>query len=886
MELNRNLLSEAVRYGLAAGAVGLFALPAAPAFAQDDDASTLDRIVVTGSRIKRAEVEGPNPITVINREDLEVKGDLSVADVLRSSTFNTFGSFQQSSGNTAQSQATINLRGIGSNYTLILLDGRRVAGSPVLGASVQNLNAIPFAAVERIEILRGGASAIYGSDAVGGVVNIILRKDYEGLNITAGIERPTRGEPNANSGSISGGVSSDRGNITFVIDHQEREMMFNADRPTGIPGLDPAVGLSAFGFPGTAYVYSSTNGTFSGDFLGSFADPRCPSALGADPLFPNSVRVEGYYGSLCYFNFAAVSANEASLRRDSLMVNGNFEISDDIQAFARATYTNSFSFGRYAATPITGPFPTIAGNNPNNPFGGDALLLYRFVAGGNRDSNVTDNNLDLLAGLRGALDLFGGSNWEIGVHHNRYKIDNVGTGYLIRQQLQPLINSGVFNPFGDPRDPAFQAAVARVSHTTLQNSESRFFGVDGQLNFDLMETANGPISMATGFDYRDEFFEDLVDAQSAAGNVAGTAGGNASAERAAYAVFAEAYIPLLSNLALDIAVRRDHYNDFGNATSPKVSLEWRPMDTLLVRGSWGEGFRAPSLQQLNQSPQQSFNGARDIRACNGLIPFSAPYNPCNTRQYENRTGGNPNLRPEESENWGVGFVWSPLDRLNITADWYDIELDQQIAPLALQTILNLEGSTDPADNALVAGLVQRNPNTGAIIIVNRTPLNLSGFKTDGIDLSVDYAFDSDYGTWSQRLDYTYVNSFETEGLPGTGFGDALTGSGFVPDTRAALTLGWAMGDFGATLIGDMIGDSSQTITVAGQPITVNIPHWVTWDLQGTWNTPWQGKVTVGVRNIGDKAPPLDNQIISSPFYLNSQYDFYGRVPYVRYEQNF
>ncbi len=888
MELHRNLLSEAVRYGLTAGAVGLLSATAAPAFAQsdDDDASTLDRIVVTGSRIKRAEIEGPNPITVITRADLEVKGDLSVADVLRSSTFNTLGSFVQSSGNTAQSQATINLRGIGSNYTLVLLDGRRVAGSPVLGAAVQNLNTIPFAAVERIEILRGGASAVYGSDAVGGVVNIILRKDYEGLQLTMGVERPTRGEPDGNLGSISGGVSSDRGNLTFVIDHQDRDIFFNSDRPTGIPGLDPAVGLSAFGFPGSAYVYGSTDGTRSGPFLGSFADPRCPTALGSDPLFPNSVLVQGGYGTLCYFNYAAVSANEASLRRDSLMVNGNFEITDNISAFARATYSNSESFGRYAATPITGPFPTISGSNPNNPFGGDALLLLRFVAGGNRDSNVTDNNLDLLAGVRGSMDLFGGSSWELGVHHNRYKIDSVGTGYLIRQQLQPLIDSGVFNPFGDPRDPAFRAAVGRVSHTILQNSESRFMGVDGQLNFDLFEMANGPVSFATGFDYRDEFFADLVDAQSAAGNVAGTAGGNASGERAAYAIFAEAYIPILSNLALDIAVRRDHYNDFGNATSPKVSLEFRPMDSLLIRGSWGEGFRAPSLQQLNQSPQQSFNAGRDIAACNGLIPFSAPFNPCNPRQYESSTGGNPNLRPEESENWGVGFVWSPIDRLNITMDWYDIELDQQIAPLALQTILNLEGSSNPSDRALVAGLVQRNPNTGAITLIRRTPLNLSGFKTDGIDASIEYAFDTEVGTWRQRLDYSYINSFETEGLPGTGFGDAITGSGFVPDTRASLTLGWTYGDFGASAIADMIGDSEQSVTAGGNTVTVRIPHWTTWNLQGTWNTPWQGKVTLGVRNITDKAPPLDNRIISSPFYLNSQYNFLGRVPYVRYEQKF
>ncbi|MBB5206886.1 TonB-dependent receptor plug domain-containing protein [Chiayiivirga flava] len=873
-------LRTAIRRALIAGV----ALPLAlPALAQDE-ATELDRIEVTGSRIKRVDIEGPNPVTVIDRADLEVSGDISVADVLRSSTFNTLGSLTQASGNTAQSQATINLRGVGSQYTLILLDGRRIAGSPVLGAQVQNLNTIPFAAVERIEILRDGASALYGSDAVGGVVNIILRKDFEGLTISGQIERPTRGEPDANSASITGGITSDRGNVTFVVDHQERDIFFNRDRATGIPGLDPGVGLSTLGFPGSAYVYSSTDGSFLGDFVGAFADPQCPSALNSDPLFPNSTIVENEYGTLCAFNYAAVSANEASLRRDSVMVNGNFQLTDSINAFTRVTSVSSESFGRYAAAPITGPLPTMAGSNPNNPFGGDAVLLYRFVAGGNRDTTFDDHMLDVLFGLEGQVDLFGGAEWEIGLQHNRYEIDAVSTGLALRNALQALIDSGELNPFGNPLDPSFQEAVASVSHTAVKNSESRFAGIDGQISFDLFEMANGPAGLAVGFEYRDERFSDLVDAQSEAGNVAGTSGGSAQGERASYGVFGEALFPLLSNLNLSVAGRFDHYNDFGSDFNPKVSLDFRPLDSLLLRASYGTGFRAPGLNSLYQASQQSFNGARDTRACNGDVPgFSAPFDPCTVRQYENLTGANPDLDAEESTNYGAGVVWSALDNLTFSLDWYHIEVTQQIAPLTLQTILNLEA----AGNPLVDGLVTRNPQTGAIQFVSRLPLNLSGFRTEGLDFETDYRLETDIGVFNPNLTVTYIDKFENETLPGSGFNDAITGFGFVPDTRATLALNWSMGDFAAGVIGSYVGNSSQVVTVAeDETVTARIPSWTTWDMQASWQAPWDGRLSIGVRNIADKAPPLDNLVLSSPFYLNSQYDFYGRVPYVRYEQKF
>ncbi len=352
-----NLLRNAVHVALTAGV----ATTGGIAYAADDVAQQ-DKITVTGSRIQRVDIEGPAPVTVISRDDIDASGDISVAEVLRGSTFNSFGSFKPSSGSSAQSQAVVSLRGLGSGRTLVLLDGRRVANAPAFSGTGQNLNTLPLAAVERIEILRDSASAIYGSDAIGGVINVILRKDYEGLNVRAGVGRPTREGGDEATGSLVGGISSARGNLIFSLEHDEQGMIFNGDREFS------KVGTSAFGFLGSYFAY----GPAAGESLGTFPDARCPDrGPGGTPAFDGSAFQDSdVSGSLCRFNYARTSANEASIRKDSLFINGTFEVSDDTQFFARTTFTRTNSFGRYAPTPVVGatPFlPTMGATNPNNP---------------------------------------------------------------------------------------------------------------------------------------------------------------------------------------------------------------------------------------------------------------------------------------------------------------------------------------------------------------------------------------------------------------------------------------------------------------------------------------------------------------------------------------
>ena len=937
---SRNTIRDAVRFALTAGVAASVA-QAPAAFGADEDAARLDRVEVTGSRIKRLDIEGPSPVTVISREDIEASGDISVADVLRDSNFNSFGSFAESSGYTAQSQASISLRGVGSNRTLVLLDGRRMAGSSIFdGGQTANLNVVPIAAVERIEILRDGASAIYGTDAIAGVINIILRKDYEGMRIGVSYGESSWGEPNESSASIVGGISGGSGNITFTLDHQERGMFFDADRPWSTQGV------SVFGYPGTMSAFTAASGStvinpdpiseFSTGFGGFwFPDPRCPANLNSSTEFPNSgtsVTLPGF----CHFNYAAFSATQASLKRDSLMMYSTYEINQDMSFFTRVTVSHNESFGRYAPAPNTF-YPTVSATNPNNPsnpnhalfansmfnnttqsayctasgypcpYDGngvyqgpfDLRMYIRMVPNGPRDSRASDRLMDILMGVDGYVDWFGGAEYEVAYTHSRLRYDAIGDGYGIHSLLQAAIDGGTYSPFA-PIDPVGSGGLGDTgpfSHTIINDSETVRQVMDASLSFDLFEMSSGPAQFVIGAEYQDEVFHSFNDAQSVAGNVFGTAGGNSAGGRHSYSVYSEVFLPVLDNLDVNVALRYDDYQGFGDTVNPKIAVAYRPMDNLLVRMSWGTGFRAPDLFILNQVPQQSFPGAIDTLGCNLNPTATGPGGACSNTQYETLFLSDPNLSPEKSENFSVGAVWNPIDNLEIGLQWYNIELEDQIANITLQQLLNLEQQAyTAAGNSLVnpitdtttgscnrsatSATVFRNATTNAIYCAIAPAVNLSGFKTSGYDFDITYRFGvGDVGEFEVTGAVAYITRFDTEAFPGDGFSSALGFS--APDLRATAGLSWALGDHAAQLMVNHIGESNPI----GLPNVV-LDAYTTVDVQYSWATPWDGKITIGARNLFAEDPPLDpGGQIGHPNWSRFLHDALGRMTYVRYEQD-
>src|SRR5690606_3121254 len=484
--------------------------------------------------------------------------------------------------------------------TLVLVDGRRLPGSPVLGGAVQNLNTIPMAAVERIDILRDGASAIYGSDAVGGVVNIILRRDYEGLQINLSHGDLANSDADEVSYNLVGGISSNRGNVTWTIDHSERGLVYNRETDFEAKGLTPAYGESPYGYPGAAEAIGTlTTNPVTGQpyenpitlYSPVVPDPRCPDELGSSTDFPNSV--VGSIGGgnfVCSYNHAAVSANLASTKRTSLSVMTNYDISDDVEFFGRFTYSRHASLGVYAPAPAY--FPNIM--TPDNPNYPDWLpteitwyahpetgmpvtantpgaleqtltgpfplgLYFRTVPMGTRDGDVRDYQLDLVAGVRGFADILGGLDWEIGAQHNRFEIDEFGSGYGLNSVLYEVIGNGSLNVFGE----LDEEVLASVLHTTSKKAQMIYKGFDGQASLDLFDLPNGTVAAAFGFEYADESYFEDYDAQSSAGNVFGSAGNDTGGGRTRKALFAEFLIPIVPTLEANLAVRYDDYSDFG-----------------------------------------------------------------------------------------------------------------------------------------------------------------------------------------------------------------------------------------------------------------------------------------------------------------------------------
>ncbi|MGX9720763.1 TonB-dependent receptor plug domain-containing protein [Stenotrophomonas acidaminiphila] len=856
------------------------------AFAQDSAPTSLDRIEVTGSRIKRTDVEGPNPVTVISRVEMEAAGEISVADFLRNNVYNSFGSTRESSGSATGSQATVSMRGLGSAYTLVLLDGRRITPSGALAGGAANINMIPTSAIERIEILREGAGAVYGSDAIGGVVNIITRKDYEGANIQLGYESPKVG-PAGTTGSASAGISSDRGNITFVLDFQERQMMYNREIKNLVTGA---------GLPWPTSPYNSSAGLLTPNGLQSVAN--CDT-------FENSIRTGP---NSCGFDHGATSANESSLRRNALLVNGNYNITDNTTMFFRGLTSETKSLGVYASAPVDnsgrgpGILPTIAANNPFNPFGVAGTLYYRFTPLGTRDTHRKDTLRDYTLGLRGNLDLFGGADWEVAVNHGTSAQSSVGLNYGIGSTLQQLIDSGSFNPF-DPTHPSVKAAAGKIGHTVYVESVNTTKGVDGNISFDLFNIGDRPVGFVTGFEYREDALKQVYDAQSAAGNVFGSAGAGTRGDRNYGALYFEALFPLLESLNLTLAGRYDDYSDVGSKFSPRASLEFRPIESLLVRGSWGKGFRAPTLSDLHGSASSTNlsspsdvtipHAGGDELACKALAAYRAssgnatyqpyPFNPCSTSdQFTWLQTSNKLLKPEESQNWGLGVVWSPSESLSMALDYYDIEIKNIIAtvPRALAFRYGDEGR--PAYGVVRGADITTPTGTtlpGAANLIY-LPIDNGAMQTSrGLDFEFNYRYDvGNFGTLSTKLAWSHTLEFDFTPA-GAGATQERAGKFGYPKDRGQLGLGWNRGDWSANVIGNYISSHSNgtKATTFSSQTTV--------DVQTSVALPWNGRVTLGVRNVANKMPQFTTAL-GFPHYNNSLYNIWGRTPYLRYEQNF
>ena len=865
---NLKKLPSAIKYALFVSAASL----AGNALAQDttpptdETTTTLDRVQVTGSRIKRADVEGALPMTVISREDIEVSGKVSVAEVLQTSTFNSFGSFKPASGSSAQSFSELSLRGMGGGRTLILIDGRRAPISPQTGEA-QDLNSLPLAAVERIEILSDGASAIYGADAIAGVVNIITRKDFNGGEVSLGKSISHRGG-DTESGSAILGASGDRGRMLGGVSYATRGINFVRDLEW--------VGRGASSYGNNYYNFAlDSNGK------------RAPTSK-IGPV-PGGCTNPGFYlnnaGTTCQYDYNLVAADTASIEQSGAFAKGDFQINDDWLIYMNASVTRVESFGRFAPTP---EFVFLGAASPNNTTGKDVLLKHRFAALGPRD-NFDDTNV---------YDFNMGFNWQatdslfldFGLRRAESRFVSHGYNYVNIPVATTLFNSGaynVFNPIGNT-----ESVLNQIRTTTSRDGFFKQSELYALANLDLWEMGGGTAGLAIGAEYREEDYADIYDQQSAAGNVGGSSGNSSFGKRDQTSVYGELLLPITDMFELDLAVRHDRFSDYGNATTPKISFRFQPLDNLTLRASYGEGFRAPPLSILNSLDAFSADSVVHGPTADQLgVPRGSSI------QINGLRVAAPNLLPEESKQWSAGVVWDPTDWMSLRLDHYNIEVDNQHFFYSAQTVINREDRGQYLPAYLYS---LRDPATGALIQVRAGYGNEGKISTNGFDFSGQTRFDmGTYGSLRTGLNVSYVNSYEVAN-PVTGTSTEFVGQPDVPKWRANLQNSWEKGDFSInwtvnafdqtrsdveTLLVDDYGYTCQQVVDYGYTNSCSTSVYFTHDLSFTYKTPWNGKVTLGALNLTNRDPRIDT-FYYTPGYNPSLYDAYGRQVYMRYTQNF
>ncbi len=889
-----NKLAKSIRLALMFG--GASVAMSGAAMAQDQNADeeqaeekAQERIQVTGSRIQRTDMEGAVPVTVIDREAIDLSGDISVADIVRNTTFNTTGSFRPQSGSSAQGVSQVDLRGLGASRSLVLVDGRRLTMSPSTGSS-QDLNSIPLGAVERIEILSDGASAIYGSDAIGGVINVITRKDYNGAQLTLGqgeVSVPSEGGDREN-GSVLFGASDANTSLLGGVSWNKRDIVFE----NAYPWVEP--GASIFG---ANYYPLDEPFNFQG----------IPGACGAENFY--------LQGDICRYNFNATNANEASSANESLFLKGEHQINADWKFYANASIAETESFGRYAPAPDSNYYyggtldtPADSYNNPTNPdawfydpnnpnavaFDPDYVgenrpvhLWHRFAAMGNRDTTVTNKNKDLLLGFEGNI---GDLVVDFGYRRVRNNTTEIGNGYLAANTAWGNIND--FNP-GYCSDGSFDPENCRFGYdiqNPTQNPESVLaagvvttsrisnFDIDeyyANTAFDIASTDAGMVQGFIGFEHRSETYSDQYDSQSEAGLVGGSAGNSAGGGRTVNAAFFEVLVPVTYDFELNFAGRYDRYSDFGGNFAPKVSFRWSVTDDIVWRGSYGEGFRAPSLDILTQKTSFSADSVNDEQTC--AVLAGDPDEQCQISAFYI---ANPDLGAEQSKQFATGLAMNVTEGISFAIDYYNIEIEERIRQFGSQTLINREQAGDPIPPGLG---VTRNAD-GVITRIDAGYGNEGTLETSGLDFNIRANWDfGDMGTLTNNFQLSHILDYSVDG------GRNLVRDPGVPRQRGVFSNTYTLNDltlaYNINMIGNQYSDvDSDPEGADGVSRTGSVGTWITHDIQVSYDTQWDNKFTVGVQNAFEKLPELIS--FGGRDYNYGLYNGWGRVYYVRFQQNF
>jgi iron complex outermembrane receptor protein len=840
----------------------------------------LQEVVVTGSRIPERNGNGAQDVKVYTREQIDQSGQTSVAEFL--STLPEVSVASSESGFSTGpfgGGTTVQLHGLPLGTTLVLLNGRRIQSSGAQagnGQDIFDLNNIPLGTVERIEVVSEGSSAIYGSDAIAGVVNIILKKDFDGFQANA--KYGAASDTDETDVDLAWGHRWDRGSLSIVGTVQTRGELAGADRSVSANASKTATcnpgnvfSLSGANLPGLNAPYAAVPAGFTGT--------------------PTQQEFASTAGSLNECGFFANNSIVPATHRQGVFATGSLQVAPSVQLFFEAMYSHVLQLNE-ASSPGLFAVPgfqsyTVSASNPYNPFGEPIGVGYLINAFKSQDAPVDSNFFRPLLGARGSF--FENWSWEASAWRSQDNETSTLTNNLNATAIQAALDSPDPSTALNPFTTASPGSAELLQSLLAPNQVAKYSAAsDSALAFvrgPLATLPSGPMTVVLGAEYdRDSLSTDELQTPFA------PPGTTSTFHRESYAVFAETRIPIFAShggpsprdiLAVSLAGRFDHFDDFGSKLTPQFGLEWRPLQTLLVRGSFGDSFKAPPLLDL-YLPQASVPTlVTDPLRGNQTVSINEIY------------GGNPNLRPETGRSHAIGVVYSsdvvPGLQINVT-QWQILE-DNQIQGLPPQTIIDNE--------SLFPGLVTRGPSSngqpGDIVSVTDIFLNFGEIEAAGFDYRVSYRHPVPLGEITAAATavqtYHYTASL-TPGSPAINAVSAAQTSGnWAPRWKGVLALGWAAGPFVGSVDGRYVGSYLDYNSTFGSTPLNRLGNFWLYDLNLRYavgqslakKAHWMRGVFVeaGAVNLFNTLPQPSNSPFGSQGYDPVESDIRGRFLYAR-----
>lgn len=898
----------------------------------------LENVYVTGSLIKRSEETNALPIQIITSLDIAKTGVSTAAELIAKlpamQGFTTAGDSVGGGGGGIQ---TANLRDLGSQYTLVLLNGRRMA--PATSGATIDLSTIPISAIESVEVLTDGASALYGSDAIAGVVNFILKKNVQSTTISGRVDRPQESGGASRSFDLTtgfGDFDTDGFNVMLSISHEKQESLAASERDfakTGLitfthPGYDQDALFfngSANAVPGNARViYTADDAELNDDGVletSTLVFNPYQQANGECPT--QTLAVVGGSGTECYFDYTSTIQILPENERNSLYLQGEFKINDTLKAFTSLLYSENDVVSRIA------PYPTgyirlyDAEEDTTIPDGVtedvythlsglglseteiDSIEIvdgrWRALAAGNRTTEYSSTAIHFVAGLEGTTGLI---DYNVSLTHAESESEqNYPTGWLLLDEFVDAATAGEIDIFAGQEEFNDQEALAETIYSGhWDTTDTSMTMLAGQAVMPMFQMAGGSAQIATGFDYRTTSYEvSLSDANAGAEILFLSSGTPYDLERSQYGAFAEALFPISNTVELNASLRYDNIgavsdnlnggdiNDSDSDITYKVNGVWAVTNNFKLRASYGTGFKAPSMLEIGE-PRSEFGVTSGSYDC----PFESSdplASSCfsSASQYSVFSQGNPELTSETSTQYTVGFVFTPTDTSSIIIDYWNIELTDLVESLTEAQIF--------ADPVTYRDLftTKTNQATGdeelAIIFASQ---NVGKSENSGIDYSFTNMYDLGFGDLTTSFGGTYMIESESS-LTGSSVGrfgddDAVTFRNII-NASASLT----HGNFTETLsVNYRSGyiDQAQVVTLIEEDgsfgddvdVQLSVPSYATFDFVLSYSMLSDSlRTTFGINNLLDKEPPLSlrssgagHQVGWDPRYV----DAFGRTFYL------